>query len=69
MLYYTRLETNTLAYRGHLTKDCEYDSRGLYYKTVNGRNLLIFVKKTSVFVFGKPFQPSLMFVGEARSLP
>ncbi len=38
---------------------------GLYYNTFYGRNLQIFV----VFVHGKPFQPSLMFVGEVRSLP
>jgi hypothetical protein len=38
-------------------------SRSLCYKTFYDRNLQIF------FVLGKPFQPSLMFVGEARSLP
>jgi hypothetical protein len=27
------------------------------------------VQAPGVFVLGKPFQPSLMFVGEARSLP
>jgi hypothetical protein len=27
------------------------------------------VQAPGVFVPGKPFQPSLMFVGEARSLP
>jgi len=41
---------------------------GLYYKTFYGCNLWIFVKK-QVFVPVKPFQPSLMFVGVARSLP
>jgi hypothetical protein len=40
---------------------------GLCYKTFYGRNLLIFVIR--VFVSGNPFQPSLMFVGEAGSLP
>jgi hypothetical protein len=35
---------------------------GLYYKTVYGRNLRIFL---IVFFLGKPFQPSLMFVGKA----
>jgi hypothetical protein len=32
------------------------------------RNLQIFVI-ARVFVLGKPFEPSLMFVGEVRSLP
>jgi hypothetical protein len=42
---------------------------GLYYKTFYGRNLQIFSNKPGLFVAGKPFQASLMFVGEARSLP
>ncbi len=41
---------------------------GQYYKTFQSHNLRIFVISQS-FVLGKPFQPSLMFVGEARSLP
>ncbi len=28
-----------------------------------------FLSKARVFVLGKPFQPSLMFAGEARSIP
>jgi hypothetical protein len=46
--------------------------RGLYYKTLYGRNLLISVKSKLftlsliLFVPGKPLQPSLMFVGKAR---
>jgi hypothetical protein len=30
---------------------------------------MIICKKARVFVLGKLYQPSLMFVGEARSLP
>ncbi len=41
-----------------------FDAIGLYYKTFYGLNLRIFVIR--VFV---PFQPSLLFVGEAGSLP
>ncbi len=33
-----------------------------------GRKIRLFIK-ARVFVPGKPFQPSLMFVGEARNLP
>jgi hypothetical protein len=36
-------------------------------KTFYGRNLLMFVHK--VFVPGKPFQLSLIFLGKGRSLP
>ncbi len=42
--------------------------RGLSYKTFYGRNLRIFVI-SRVFAPGKPFQPSLIFVGKARGLP
>ncbi len=42
--------------------------RALYYKTFYGRNLHIFVISLSV-CSGKPFQSSLMFGSEARSLP
>ncbi len=44
-------------------KCCEGDSFGLNHKTFYGRNLQIFVRLLV------PFQPSLMFVGEARSYP
>jgi hypothetical protein len=40
--------------------------RGQSYKTFYGRNFRIFVIS---YCNGKPFQPSLMFVGKARSLP
>ncbi len=46
----------------------DIDSRGLYSKTFYGRNLRIFLISKGVCP-GKPFQPCLMFVGEARSLP
>ncbi len=39
---------------------------GQYYKTFYSHTLGIFVVSQSV-VPGKPFQPSLMFVGKARS--
>ncbi len=45
------------------------EPRGLYYETFYGRNLRIFVISSIVFVLCKPFQPSVMFVGKARSLP
>ncbi len=41
---------------------------GQTYKTFYGRNLQNSVK-ARVLVPGKPFQPSLMFVGKAKSLP
>ncbi len=41
---------------------------GLYYKTFYSRILWIFVIATA-FVPGKPFRPSLMFMGKARGLP
>jgi hypothetical protein len=43
-------------------------TQDLYYKTFNGRNLRILIL-TRVYVFGKHFQPSLVFSGEAGSLP
>jgi hypothetical protein len=45
------------------------------HKTFYGRNLLMIAMRERVFVAGKPFQPSPMFVGEAtlegrtRNLP
>jgi hypothetical protein len=41
----------------------EIDPLGLYYKTFYGRNLYIFVMR--MFIPGKPFHHSLMFVGKA----
>ncbi len=43
--------------------------RGQCYKTFYCRNLLMLVDSSSVFFLARHFQPSLMFVGEARSLP
>ncbi len=43
-------------------------SRGLYHKTFYGRNLIIFVI-SRVFVLGKLFQYSLVFVGMAGDYP
>jgi hypothetical protein len=40
-------------------------SRGLYHKTYYARNLRI--SEIRVFVPGKPFQPSLVFVGKGLS--
>ena len=40
----------------------------LYYKTFYGHDLRIFVLSMCVLP-GKPFQPSLLFMGEARGLP
>jgi hypothetical protein len=45
-----------------------FELRGQSYKTFYGHNLQVFVK-ARVFVLDKPFQPSLMFVCKARSLP
>jgi hypothetical protein len=39
------------------------DLKGLLHKTYYGRNLIMLV-----FVPGKPFQPSLVFLGKVRSL-
>jgi hypothetical protein len=46
--------------------DVRCQSFGQSYKTFYDRNLRILIIS---FVPGKPFQPSLMFVGEARRLP
>jgi hypothetical protein len=39
-----------------------FSTKDKSYKTFNGRNLQMFVP-------GRPFQPSVMFLGKARSLP
>ncbi len=53
-----------------LEKGKSYLILGLYFiKTFYGRNLWIILTSYRMFVPGKPFQPSLVFVGEARSLP
>ncbi len=46
----------------------QVDTSGLYYKTFYYLKLHLFIK-ASALVPGKPFQPSLMLVGKARSLP
>jgi hypothetical protein len=49
-----------------MPKKYEIDFWGLYYKTFYNCNLRIFVI-ARVFVFGKPFQLSLMFAGKAAA--
>ncbi len=74
--YQTRVKVNGTGKQSSQRYGNNYDRKtfyiigpwGLYYKTFYGRNLRIFVK-ARVFVPGKHFQPSIMFVGEARSLP
>ncbi len=45
-------------------------SGGLYSKTFYGRNLKDFRNKLArVFVSGKPFHPSLMFMGKVGAYP
>ncbi len=44
------------------------DICGQCYKTFYGRKLRLFIISKSV-VPGKPFQPSLIFVGKDRGLP
>jgi hypothetical protein len=48
--------------------NAEYLFRGHCYKTFYICKLLIFIKARA-FVPGKPFQPSLMFVGKTEAYP
>jgi hypothetical protein len=50
------------------TSKSDLQARAQFYKTFYGHNLQVFVKAI-VFVPGKPFQPSPMFVGKAMSIP
>jgi hypothetical protein len=60
------LDVNALAYRNPEKVEL-YWPWGKCYQTFLVRNLLIFVISQSVFP-GKPFLPSLLFVGKVRSL-
>jgi hypothetical protein len=51
--------------KSNISKQGRNISMGLYYKTFYDHNF----HNKLVFVLEKPFQPSLMFVGEAKSLP
>ncbi len=63
-IYYT-LECSTRVDSGLTQK---YQTRGQCYQTFYGRNLRNFVISWNVCP-GKPFQPSVMFVGKARAYP
>ncbi len=70
-----RLLAKSQSYKWHLTYTLRkthiyliQQGQALYYKTLNGRNLQIFVI-ARVFVPGKRFQPSLMFAGKAGAYP
>jgi hypothetical protein len=51
-----------------LNKSLILEVRPTYLETIDKR-VYALILLSWVFVSGKPFQPSLMFVGEAMSLP